>query len=259
MRRLRWTILVALILAGGTACIPRQIKPVAEIDPAPLLRIVNDRQEALKSGITGSLELAIKDGKRRFSGKVYIVAYPGGRFRLEVPGPFGGTHLVMVSDNTKVMAFYPGKNIAFRSTARASNINPHLPFPLPVEPARLPALIMGVLPPDSGISGINAHIMDSGDKQLQTTAADGSLQYTWLFEKGSGDRPWLITIKGEELGVSIYTLPGSDHLPRNFKMTLPDGILKGVWEHVKPFKGDESAFELHIPPSTPITDLEASP
>ena len=203
MRPYHLTILLFLIVAGGAACAPRQLKPVASIDPAPLLEKVYVRQTAMEKGVSGSLELAFKNSKQRFTGKVYVVAYTDGRFRLEVPGPFGGTHLVMANDNNEILAFYPGKNKAFRSAVDGRSINPHLPFPLPVKPARLPALIMGVIPQGSDISGVQAHLMDSGEKQLQTATADDSLQFTWLFGKGPENRLLLITVRGEDLEVSV--------------------------------------------------------
>ena len=254
----RLSIVIVLLVAWGTACAPRQIKPVSAIDPAPLLERINTRQIAFEQGLSGTLELAFY-GKKRFNGKAYIVAYPDGRFRLEVPGLFGGTHLVMASDNTEILAFYPGKSRAYRSVANGRSLNPHLPFPLPVDPARLPALIMGVLPGSSDLSGAQAHLMDSGEKQLQIAAADGGLQYTYLFGKGSDSRLRQVTIRGEDVEVSVRTFGDNGHLPRDFTITLTEGILKGEWDAVAPFKGDGSVLDLHLPDFIQITDLEASP
>jgi len=249
---------IVLLVAWGTACAPRQIKPVTVIDPTPLLEKVNSRQTAFEQGLSGTLELFFH-GKKRFNGKVFIVAYPDGRFRLEVPGPFGGTHLVMASDNTEVLAYYPGESRAFRSLADGGSLNSHLPFPLPLDPARLPALIMGVLPGNSDLSDAQAHLMDSGEKLLEAAASDGELKYTYLFAKGSQSPLRQVTIRGEGMDVSVRTFHDNGHLPRDFKITLAEGVLKGEWDSVATFGGDEAALKIHLPDFIKITDLDAVP
>ena len=253
--------IVILILVWGTACAPRQLKPVASVDPAPFLEAVNSRRVAFESGLSGSLELAFKNREQHFNSKVYIVAYPDGRFRLEIPGPFGGTHLIMASDNAEILAFYPGEGKAYRSTVDGRSINPHLPFPLPIDPSMLPAMIMGVFPEGGHTTGAQAHLMDSGEKQLQTTvgAYHGELQYTYLFGKGSGNRLRQVAVKGEGMEVSVRTARDNGNLPRDFTITLTEGVLKGEWDSVALFRGDETDLWLHFPDSVPITDLEAPP
>jgi hypothetical protein len=258
MRVYQFAITITLILVWGTACAPRQIRPVAVIDPAPLLEMVNNRRAAFEKGLSGSLELAFKNGKQRFKGRVYIVAYPDGRFRLEVPGTLGSTLLVMANDNLEILAFYPGENRAFRSAVDGRSINPHLPFPLPVDPTILPALIMGVFPESVTVSEAKAQLMDSGEKLLTTRSEGSALQFTHLFDRGPGHRLRKITIKGRDMEVELRTRKGPDYLPRDFILTLEDGVLKGEWDSVAPFNGDEAALGLHLPESIPITDLEAS-
>ncbi len=253
----RLTVII-LTMALGTACAPRQVKLVALIDPAPLLEVVNARQLAFEKGLSGSLELSFKNSKQRFKGRVYIVAYPDGRFRLEVPGTLGSTLLVMANDNREILAFYPGEKRAYRSTVTGRSINPHLPFPLPVDPTLLPALIMGVFPGDDGVSVAEAHLMDSGEKLLQTVSRDTGLQFTYLFDKGPGHSLRKITVRGREFEVTVHTRRKSDHLPLDFILTLAEGVLKGEWDSVKPFGGDEAAIKLHLPESVSVTDLEAS-
>ena len=255
----RLSIAIILFMAFGTACAPRQIKPVAAIDPAPLFEVVNTRQMAFEKGLSGSLELTFRNDKKRFKGRVYIVAYPDGRFRLEVPGTLGSTLLVMASDNREILAFYPGENRAFRSAVDGRAINPHLPFPLPVDPTILPALIMGVFPEGHDASGAEAYLMDSGEKLLQTGSGDSGLQFTYLFDKGPGDSLREITIRGRDMVVSVRTHLKPDHLPRDFNLTMAEGVLKGEWDSVAPFGGDEANLGLRLPESIPVTDLEASP
>jgi hypothetical protein len=252
-------ITILILIAWGTACAPRQIRPVAVMDPVPLLEVVNGRRTALEGGLSGSLELTYRNGKQRFNGRVYIVAYPDGRFRLEVPGTLGSTILVMASDNREILAFYPGENRAYRSAVNGRSLNPFLPFPLPVDPTLLPALIMGVFPESNVPSGAQAHLMDSGEKLLQTGPGDSGLRFTYLFDKSPENNLRKITAKGMDLDVSVRTRLQPDHLPRDFKLTLTEGTLKGEWDTVAPFSGDETALKLLLPDSIPVTDLESSP
>lgn len=252
-------MIVFLLVIWTTACVPRQIKPVALIDPAPLLETVIARQIVFEKGLSGSLDLSFKNGKQRFNSKVYIVAYPDGRFRLEIPGFLGDTYLVMVSDNTEILAFYPGQNKAFRSAVNGRSINPHLPFPLPVDPTRLPALLMGVFSGSDQPAGVEGHLMDSGEKLLRTVSEDTRLQYSYLFDKGHAVRLRKITIKGKDIEVTVRTARKPSHLPLNFDITLPDGVLKGEWNSVAPFEGDRTVLELPLPASVTVTDLEISP
>jgi hypothetical protein len=253
------SIVIVLLVAWGAACAPRQIKPVAAIDPAPLLERVNTRRIAFEQGLSGTLELAYKNGKQRFKGRTYIVAYPDGRFRLEVPGTLGDTLLVMASDNHEILAFYPGENKAFRSAVDGKSLSPHLPFPLPVDPTLLPALIMGVFPKSGDPSGAEAHIMNSGEKLLTARSEDTGLQFTWLFDKASKDSLRKITIRGKDMEVSVRTRQDSEHLPRDFDLTMANGVLKGEWDSVAPFGGNEAALELRIPDFIQIIDLETAP
>ena len=172
----RGTIIVLItLLAAG--CAPRLIKPVGLTDPVPLLEVVNTRSLILEKGLSGTLELTFKNPQRHFNSRAYILAYPDGRFRLEIPGLLGGTVLVMVNDGREILAFYPGENRAFRSTVDGRSINPHLPFPLPVDPAILPALIMGVTPPGDGdtVSRARAWLLESGKRLLLTEPGKSDL------------------------------------------------------------------------------------
>jgi len=142
MRRSGWAAPVLLTIALAAGCMPRQIKPVAAINPAPLLEKIQARRMTFEKGLSGTLDLTFI-GKHRYNSKAYIVAYPDGPFRLEIPTPMGGTALAMVSGNGEILAYYPEKGRAYRSTVDGRSIEPYIPFPLPVDPTVLPSLIMG--------------------------------------------------------------------------------------------------------------------
>ena len=105
-RHLRTAVVFFIVIHGG-ACVQRQIKPVSTIDPAPLVEKIMAVQATLEKGASGRLELTFKKGRKTVRSSAYIVAFPDGRFRLEVPGPFGGTHVVMTNDNREILAFCP--------------------------------------------------------------------------------------------------------------------------------------------------------
>jgi hypothetical protein len=243
----------------GAGCAPRQIRPVADIDAAPLLETLNSRRKAFERGLSGTLDLTFQDGEDRFGSRAYIVAYPDGPFRLEVPAPLGGTALVMTSDNSEILAFYPGKGKAFRSAVDGVSMTPHIPFGLPLDPSMLPSLIMGVFPGGGPPVSPRAYLMDSGQMLLQVGWEDNDLQYTYLFDGGPDFRLRSITIRGQGLEVLLKTFQGSDDLPLDFTITLADGALKGQWDSVSAFSGRETDLDLRLPDGVPVTDLEASP
>ena len=59
--------------------------------------------------------------------------------------------------------------------------------------------------------------------------------------------------------VSVRTRQDSEHLPRDFDLTMANGVLKGAWDSVAPFGGNEAALELRIPDFIQIIDLETAP
>jgi len=259
MNRYRWGTVIILLMAWCAACAPRQVRQVAEIDPGPFLEAVQARRTALEQGLSGSLDLAYKNRKHRFNSKAYVVVYPDGRFRMEVAGPLGGTQLVLTNDNTEILAYYPDDNRAFRSDVSGRSLGPHLPFPLPVDPAILPALIMGVPPESDHSSGARAYLLDSGERVLGTGPGNAGLQFTYLFDKSPEVSLRKIQIQGLDLEVTINTGPEPDHRLRDFSLHLQDGTLKGEWDAVSLFKGDGADLLLRLPPSVPVIDLEASP
>jgi len=259
MRGYRWWILTILLTVWVPACAPQQIRPVAEIDPLPFLESVASRRTELEQGLSGSLELSYKNSKQRFSGKAYVVAYPDGRFRIEVAGPLGGTFLVMTSDRSQILAYYPNDNRAFKSTAGGRSLSPHLPFPLPVDPGVLPALILGVLPEDDTVTSARAYLLDSGEKILRVKTGPTGLQFTYLFDKASRTRLRRIEARGRDLEVTVNTGRGAGHRLQDFTLDLADGTLRGDWDSTSPFLGDAADLALHLPSSVPITDLEATP
>lgn len=246
------------IMIQGASCVPRQIRAVSDIDPAPLVQKVMARQAALRQGVSGSLELSFKKNRRTVNSKVYIVALPDGRFRLEVPGPFGDTHVVMANDNRNILAYYPGKNTAYQSAADSRSLSRHLPFPIHVDPARIGPMITGLYPENSRPDDLEAHLLDNGEMRL-TAISDDGYRYSYLFGKGPDAPIRMITILGPDWEISIETRPEGPYLPGKFTIILEDAVIKGEWDVISLFEGDDSILTIRLPDSVPVSILETSP
>lgn len=254
--RFHLTILLLLGIMFVSACTPRQLRPVATVDHTPFLKVVIERRTILETGITGTLEMDFKRGDKHFRGKSYIVAYPNGRFRLEIPGPWGSTLLVMTSDGENILAYYPEEAKAYRSLAEGRSLNPYLPFPLPVDPDRVPALMMGVFPEGGEVTDAKATLMDSGTRILWTRWNDTELQFEYDFRNESKAALTLITAHERDMYLTVTTEKTFPHLPRNFTITFPDASLKGEWKSASLFAGTETDLGFLIPDHVTVIDLE---
>jgi len=258
--RFHITILLVLGILFASACTPRQLRPVATVDHTPFLKAVTERRSTLETGISGTLELDIKRGDKHFRGKSYIVAYPNGHFRLEIPGPWGSTVLVMTSDGNEILAYYPEKAKAYRSLAVGRSLNPYLPFSLPVDPSMIPALMMGIFPATEKIteeiSEANATLMDSGEVKLQARWEASGPGLDYLFAKGSDSSLSMITAVQNDMFLKVMTDLTPPHLPRSFTLTSSDASMKGEWKSASLFKGTETDLGFQIPDNVTVIDLE---
>jgi len=266
--RFHLIILLALGILFVSACTTRQLRPVATVDHTPFLKAVTERRSTLETGISGTLEMNFKKGGKRFRGKSYIVAYPNGHFRLEIPGPWGSTVLVMRSDGNEILAYYPEKAKAYRSLAEGRSLNPYLPFPLPVDPAMIPALMMGISPGPEEIPGeitgevservseAIATLMDSGEINLQARWEASGPEFDYLFAKGSETSLSMITTVQNNMSLKVMTDLTPPHLPRSFTITSSDASMKGEWRSASLFKGTESDLVFQIPDNVTVIDLE---
>ncbi|MBN2720716.1 MAG: hypothetical protein JXR72_06415 [Proteobacteria bacterium] len=243
-----------MILAAA-ACAPRDLYPERSIDPAPLMEAVRNRGEILRAGVSGTILIRYRGAEGRFSGKTYVTALPGGPFRLEIPGFLGNTLAAIVSDGTQVLAYYPEEARAFRSPARGHAVGIHLPFPLPLEAAALPSLILGVLPEEGNPERIRAAILNTGERILQVREGGTGTEFTFLFRKDTLDlHSYRCSLGG--LDFQGTTQGRTPFLPEAFRFEFSDARIEGEWEAIGLFKGEASALKLRIPTSVPIVDLE---
>lgn len=244
-----------LLILSAAACAPRDLYPERNIDPTPLMQAVRDRGEVMSSGVSGTILLRYAGEDGRFGGKAYVTALPGGAFRMEIPGFLGNTLVAIASDGTHVLTYYPEEGQAFRSPARGHAIGIHLPFPLPLEAASLPSLLLGVLPQDGTPEMIRAAILNTGERILQVREKGTGTEFTFLFRKNTLDlRSYRCSLGGLDLQGTTQGKP--PFFPEAFRFEFPDARIEGEWETIRFFEGEASALKLRIPPSVPVTDLE---
>jgi hypothetical protein len=248
------------VIFTTTACAPRQILPVRSIDPAPLVEAVQHRRSVLDKGVSGILEMNFKQGNRRFHGRAYVIAFPDGRFRLEIPGFMGSTLLIMTSDGKGLLAYYPGEGKAYRSEPTGRSLDDHLPFPLPVDAAMVPSLLLGVYPEgEDSPETQEASLLNSGEKRLQAVWGTSGIRFIHIFS--GGDPGSLKTIQAllGDMKLEVTTEKAPPHLPRGFTLAFKETNLKGKWEEAALFTGNDSAVRLKVPESVPVIDLGPPP
>jgi hypothetical protein len=170
----------------------------------------------------------------------------------------------MRSDGNEILAYYPEKAKAYRSLAEGRSLNPYLPFPLPVDPDMIPALMMGVFPVtgkitgevSEGVSEANATLMDSGEINLQARWEASGPWFDYLFAKGSESSLSMITTVQNEMSLKVMTDLTPPHLPRSFTITSSDASMKGEWKSASLFKGTETDLVFQIPDNVTVIDLE---
>jgi hypothetical protein len=246
---------ICILAMAASACAPRQIRPVSEIDPAPMLETVAHRRNALEKGISGLLETDFKKGGQRYRGKAYITVFPDGPFRLEIPGFMGSTAMVMVNNGQEVTAYYPEERKAYLSLTDGLSINPHLPFPLPVKTDLLTALLMGTVPKSYHISEAGAFLLDSGEKQLWSKSDQDGMTFKYLFTEGPAADLMQVNASRPGLEMEVTTQRKPPYLPESFALIFQESTIKGDWEKVAVFNGDRTVLLLNVPASVPITDL----
>lgn len=248
-----------LIITISAACAPRQVRPVSEIDPSTMFERIQSRRDSFGKGLSGVLETEFKQDRRHFRGKAYIIAFPDGAFRLEIPGPMGSTLMVMVNNGKEVKAYYPEKGKAYLSDTDGVSINPHLPFPLPVETGMLTALLLGTVPEGDNFIAIKAHLLESGERRLTAECEGSGLKFTYTFEEGQNYALRLVTARGNGVDLEVTTRRVQPYLPETFELAFPDIRISGSWEKISFFDGDATVLNLDIPGSVTVTDLRDLP
>jgi hypothetical protein len=258
MRTRRCLAVFFLLAIAIPGCAQRQLRPVADIDPTPLLETVSERNALFEQGLSGVLEMDFRQGKKRFRGRAFIIAFPDGRFRLEIPGPLGSTFLIMTYDGDKVLAYYPEEGRAYRSYRDSPTINPYLPFPLPIKMGAIVSLLMGTPAVENASAEIRAFLLESGEKQLLLRSDDG-VQMSYLFTGGPTAALRVVKAQETSMEMVVTTRKIQPYFPSRFVINLPDADMRGQWESVAFFDDDETVLQPDIPGSVHVNDLKGTP
>jgi outer membrane lipoprotein-sorting protein len=251
-----WLILtIALLLSAG--CAGRDsFTATARIEPGVLLEALEQRRNELSTGITGELDMDFKDPSRHHRGDGYITLTPSGKFRLEVPGAFGSTVLLMVSDGLTTVVYYPSESRAYRTTGPGDQLAPFLPFPMPFDPSSLSGMLTGTVSPDD--HEVTAYEAASGERLLVFEDSTVS-QYRYLFSGGLVphiSRLWVTLEEGE---LTVEFSRSDPWLPDRFRYTNGDTRMKGRFQWVRIAENlDGSVFTLDLPGNVTLRELGAA-
>lgn len=248
-----------LLLAGlllAVSCARTQTMTyVSSLEPAPFLELLERRTAAI-AGLSAEMEMDFRDNERRFRGRAYLMLAADGRFRIEVPGPWGSTALVMVSDGEDLWAYYPEKNRAYRSALDGRSLSPYLPFPFEMDLRRLPAALAGVLPADRAWSGPRAFLLSSGQAALLLDLGGREGRYT--FSGGLAGELARLEVPGGQGSLMVDFAGQSPSLPHLFEYRASGALLKGRLEDVRVVADPpERSFLPPQPSDMPVLDLEA--
>ena len=250
-----WLILtIALLLSAG--CAGRDsFTATARIEPGVLLEALEQRRNELSTGITGELDMDFKDPSRHHRGDGYITLTPSGKFRLEVPGAFGSTILLMVSDGLNTVVYYPSKSRAYRTTGPGDQLASFLPFPMPFDPSSLSGMLTGTSFPDG--YEITAYEATSGERLL--VFEDGTTsQYRYLFSEGPVPHLFRLSVTQEAGELTVEFATSDPWLTDRFRYTSEDTRMKGRFQWIRPAENlDGSAFTLDLPGDVTLRELGA--
>jgi hypothetical protein len=260
MKAARLVFAVVILLSAGCAG-KDPFLAMQRTDPLPLVQVIESRGEAAAGGITGSLAMDFRDARRHFRGDGYVVLTPAGKLRLEIPGLFGSTVLLMVSDETGTTVYYPSDAIAWHTSSTERGLGSLLPFPMPLAPSTLAEILTGTVSPVNGAEPIIAYEGTSGQKLLTFSDSAGRY-YRYLFL--NGPTPALselaVTLDNGELTVSFS--PGKTQLIESFRYSNGEIRMKGTLRNMKFAKypaGDSerrSPFSLELPRGVTVRELE---
>ncbi len=251
-----WLILtIALLLSAG--CAGRDsFTATSRIDPGVLLEALEQRRIELSTGITGELDMDFRGPSRHYRGDGYITLTPSGKFRLEVPGAFGSTVLLMVSDGLSTVVYYPSESRAYRATGPGDQLASFLPFPMPFDPPSLSGMLTGTVSPDD--HEITAYEAASGERLLVFEDSTAS-QYRYLFSGGLVphiSRLWVTLEEGE---LTVEFSKSNLWLPDRFRYTNGDTRMKGRFQWVRIAEDlAGSVFTLDLPENVTLRELGAA-
>jgi outer membrane lipoprotein-sorting protein len=197
--------------------------------------------------------IRVQGGKRRWSGKAFLLSEFPGSLRLEVVGLFGNPVLYAVSDGHQFTIWEPGRKNAYQGLASSGTLARLIKFPLQDREALL--LLAGIVPPWHQVQAKLFRLSDDESYMLQLENKPARLrQRVWLegedlivtrIERVQGNEGKFeakfsdfVSIDGSFYPRSIVMEGGQAHLsiryqqfainedldPSVFHLALPEGI-----------------------------------
>ncbi len=248
------SFLLSLAILISSCAGPGRYTRKNSVDPGPFLASLSSRETGQEI-ISSTLEVRMRGDRGRFSGETYLLLAPPSRFRLEIPGSMGSTLFVLVVDGLNAWVYYPEENTAYKASHGSRALDPILPFPLPADPAWVPNLIMGKLPPGWQNMKVSAY-SSRGGQILVVDLLEGSyLEYIL----SSTEPARVIRATASTLGqeFTVYFNGDKTNDPVRFDYRFSGGRLTAEFLQVRRSADIHAdAFRSPVPAGVPVTDME---
>ena len=154
----------------------------AELPVSLVIQQLEQRQNHLVSyRAVGTLR--VQGGKKRWSGRAFLLSHFPNSLRLEVVSMFGQPVLYAASDGGKFLVWEPGRNRAFQGSASGSTLAHLIEFPLKDQEAL--RLLAGTVPSWQDGDPKLFRVRGSENLMLQLDGVRGGLrQRVWLEGEG---------------------------------------------------------------------------
>jgi hypothetical protein len=136
--------LAALVAALG-ACVPRTPPPDLSLEPGPLLAQVK-AASGIVARVQGEARLRVEAPGQKGAAPAFVAAERPDRLHVEVLDFFGNPAAVLVTSGGRLAIYDRRARTFYQGAATAANVARLVPLPL--EPERLVALLLGAPPLD---------------------------------------------------------------------------------------------------------------
>jgi hypothetical protein len=242
-----------LFLTYGCARVLPTYEP-ADMPVSLVLERLEQRQNHLVS-YRGVGTLRVQGGKKRWSGKAFILSHFPDSLRLEVVSMFGQPVLFAASDGGQFLLWEPDRNRAYQGPASGRTLARLIEFPLQDQEALL--ILAGTVPPWYQAEAKLFRIRGTESLMLQLDGVRGGpTQRVWLEREGLVVTKIERTLGGErqlQASFSDFVKIEGFYYPRDIVMEGAKARLSLRYQQfVVNEKLDESVFHLALPDGVEI-------
>lgn len=181
--RLRSLMMCACLMLFNYGC----ARKLPTYEPAELpVSLVTQRLEQRQNHLVGYRAvgtLRVQGGKKRWSGRAFLLSHLPNSLRLEVVNMFGQPVLYAASDGDQYQVWEPGRNRAYQGSASGSTLAHLIEFPLQDQEALL--ILAGTVPSWQHADPKLFRVRGTKDLMLQLDGVGGRLrQRVWLEGEG---------------------------------------------------------------------------